>query len=169
MMSEENIYASPESNPEVADATAPSNVLASRLSRLGASILDSLIIMVVILPIAFATGYLTDVTSGIGPSIMYQVVFAILSIVIFLVINFKPLLSNGQTVGKKIVGIKIVTLDGGQINIETILKRYGFYFLVGYIPFIGSIVSLINILFIFGKDKHCLHDKVGKTKVVKRA
>lgn len=71
--------------------------------------------------------------------------------------------------GKKIVGIKIVTLDGGQINIETILKRYGFYFLVGYIPFIGSIVSLINALFIFGKDKHCLHDKVGKTKVVKRA
>jgi uncharacterized RDD family membrane protein YckC len=38
--------------------------------------------------------------------------------------------------------------------------------LPGQIPVVGQIFSFINILFIFTKEKRCIHDLVAKTKVV---
>jgi uncharacterized RDD family membrane protein YckC len=90
------------------------------------------------------------------------------SIIIFFAINYKLLRDNGQTIGKKAVGTKIVGINDekAQIN-DHILKRYLTYFIPGQIPIIGSIFSLINLLFIFGAEKRCIHDLAGKTKVVK--
>jgi hypothetical protein len=37
---------------------------------------------------------------------------------------------------------------------------------ISFIPGVGSIVAgLVDPLFIFGKDKRCLHDYIAKTKV----
>jgi hypothetical protein len=34
------------------------------------------------------------------------------------------------------------------------------------IPMIGAVVALANILFIFGKEQRCLHDRLAGTKVI---
>jgi uncharacterized RDD family membrane protein YckC len=166
-MSEENIYATPESNPETPENSDPSNVLATRLSRLGAAILDGLIMTVIIAPLMIFTGYYSDISQGIQPSYLEQLGYSLVGIVAFMLINFSFLLNQGQTIGKKIVGIKIVGLNVEKLNVAIIGKRYGFYFLVGQIPMVGGIISLVNILFIFGKEQRCLHDLVAETKVVK--
>ncbi len=85
----------------------------------------------------------------------------------FIVINGKLLICNGQTIGKKALGIKIVDTNGNLPEKQHLIKRYGVYFLPGQIPVIGQIISLINVLFIFGPEKRCLHDLLGDTIVIK--
>jgi uncharacterized RDD family membrane protein YckC len=65
------------------------------------------------------------------------------------------------------MGIRIENLDGTQATFSTILlKRMLPIQVVGIIPSVGSIIAgLVNPLFIFGKDKRCLHDYIAKTKV----
>ena len=45
-------------------------------------------------------------------------------------------------------------------------RRYLFANGVGMIPFIGGLISIVNICFIFRGDKRCLHDLVAGTQVV---
>ncbi|MDQ8201235.1 RDD family protein [Pelagicoccus enzymogenes] len=141
--------------------------LASRWSRLGASLLDGLIIMVFTVPTMYFTGGFDGIHEGVQPSIGYNLAIGLLGFVVFLLINFKFLKNDGQTVGKKIVGIRIVDLAGNQAILgQHLLKRYAVYFLPGQIPLVGQFFSVVNILFIFGNQKRCIHDYAGGTKVV---
>ena len=73
----------------------------------------------------------------------------------------------GQTIGKKLLGISIVTLDGEKPEFwPLILKRYLPLGLVSYTPVVGRFLPTIDALFIFGKDKRCVHDFIAGTMVV---
>jgi len=144
-----------------------SNELATKLSRLGAFIIDTFIIMAALVPLMFLMGYFDDFSEEAEDSILFDMILTLASFVIFLLLNFNFLLSNGQTIGKKATGIKIVNLHGGKIDTATIFKRYGFYYLIVLIPGVGDLLSLIDVLCIFGREQRCLHDLVGETKVVK--
>ena len=39
--------------------------------------------------------------------------------------------------------------------------------IVAQLPVIGAILGLVNILFIFGPEKRCLHDYIAGTRVIK--
>jgi uncharacterized RDD family membrane protein YckC len=75
---------------------------------------------------------------------------------------------GGQTIGKKIVGIRIVDLDN---NVPALAKILGLRYLptraAALIPIMGSIYSLVDALFIFFPNRRCLHDLIAGTKVVK--
>ena len=73
----------------------------------------------------------------------------------------------GQTIGKNYMSIRIENLDGTKANLTTIyFKRMLPMQLIGLIPSFGQVISgFINPLFIFGKQKRCLHDYIAKTKV----
>lgn len=47
-----------------------------------------------------------------------------------------------------------------------LLVRYAVYFGLGYVPVIGGLLSIGNVLFVFRSDKRCVHDLVAKTMVV---
>jgi len=141
--------------------------IASRWKRLWASLLDCIIMMIVIVPIMFFTGAFGATAQGVKPSITYTLAMGLIGLIVFALINFKLLISNGQTVGKKIFKIKIVTLNGELPELKNhILKRYLVFFLPGQLPVIGQIFSIVNILFIFGKQKRCIHDFAAKTTVI---
>ena len=38
--------------------------------------------------------------------------------------------------------------------------------IVAYIPFVGGLLNLVDILFIFGRDRRCIHDLIADTIVV---
>ena len=65
------------------------------------------------------------------------------------------------------MSIRIENLDGTKAGFATIyFKRMLPMQLMGLIPAIGQlIVGFINPMFIFGKEKRCLHDYIAKTKV----
>lgn len=65
------------------------------------------------------------------------------------------------TIGKKIVKIKVTTLEGRRINFVRAAIRYIVMFLFSNILFIGYLLAL------FTSRKQTLHDLIAKTIVVK--
>ena len=161
---EKDIYNPPESNLEV--GSSDGSILASRWSRLWASLIDVLTVIPITIPLYYFTGGFDGISQGVEPSVSYLLVMFLISTAIFLAIHGKIMLRDGQTWGKKAQNIKIVTIDGEHADLAVLAKRYGFYWGVSQIPVVGQLLSMVNILFIFTKSKRCLHDHVGGTKVV---
>lgn len=161
----ENLYKAPES--DIVNTEEISINLASRLSRLGASILDSIIMMIIFVPLMFLIVGLDGFTNESQSGLLFMVGFGLLSAVIFFLINFKFLKDSGQTIGKKALGIKIVDMNGVQAKMgEHLIKRYLAFFVPNQIPVIGGVYGFVNAVFIFRKDKRCIHDLIGGTQVV---
>ncbi len=73
----------------------------------------------------------------------------------------------GWTVGKKIMGIRIVSVTTGKNGgfTQNVILRYLFPAVL--IPFSSLLTLFIDGLFIVRKDRRCLHDLVAGTEVIK--
>jgi uncharacterized RDD family membrane protein YckC len=161
----DNVNTSPKSEPI---EEKHSDEIASRWQRLWASLVDTFIMLVISTPVAYFTGGFDNVMDGAQPSINYTLLMGIFSLFVFILINGKLLVNKGQTIGKRILGIKIVDVDGNLPTVvQHLLKRYAMFFIPVQIPVVGGAISIINILFIFGKKKRCIHDLIANTRVVK--
>ena len=162
-MSDDNPYAAPE-----ADVTVDtSGDLASRGARLGGAILDGLIAMAVIWPTMYLAGIFDAAVSG-TMSTGQSLAIVVIGFGGFLVLNGYLLAKHGQTIGKKIVGTRIVSVENNQILPfgKLLLLRYVPVWVVSYIPVIGAIAGLVNPLFIFREDRRCVHDLIAGTRVI---
>lgn len=164
----ENIYAAPASS-ELPPETSTSSELATRKQRLLAAFADGMLVMLVFIGLVLLfsdwDAYMRFMAEG---SIVNGILAGLAGVAIFLVLNGKLLVTNGQTLGKRSANIKIVALDDSPATVKGhLLKRYGFSTIIQNIPVVGPFIAIINILFIFGKQKRCLHDLVAGTKVVK--
>ncbi|MFA1710941.1 RDD family protein [Peribacillus frigoritolerans] len=82
----------------------------------------------------------------------------------FLYMVIVPILWYGYTVGKRIVGIRIVRMDGKKVGIGTMLLRYLVAALVYAITLgIGVIVSAFMVG--IRKDHRSIHDFIAGTYV----
>ncbi|MBL4770916.1 MAG: RDD family protein [Planctomycetes bacterium] len=139
----------------------------SRTRRLGAAFIDGLVMLAIVMPIQWKAGvfdgYPTIQSQGYGETLMWTAVgFGIL-----LLLNGYLLATRAQTIGKAALGIKIVTLDGSNAGFgRIVLRRMLPLTLTASIPIIGGFVSLIDSLFIFRKNKRCVHDLIAGTRVV---
>lgn len=103
--------------------------------------------------------------TALGKSdLMLYVSFGLFGIIC--ITNLILIATDGQTVGKRLMGIRIAQIEdstkAGFIQIvflRTLLGKGA----LGLIP----LYSLVDILFIFSDDGRCLHDKIGGTHVVK--
>lgn len=119
--------------------------------RLGAQLIDS-----VILGIPYALGYFLF-TENLSLDIAYDVFALFYSIAL-------PILWNGQTIGKKVLGIRIKKLTGEKIGLGTMLLRTLVAGLIyGITLGIAFFVSFLMV--VFRKDKRSLHDLVAGTYV----
>ncbi|NOR57014.1 MAG: hypothetical protein GQ474_00645, partial [Sulfurimonas sp.] len=121
--------------------------LASRLNRFFAACIDMIIMVLLISPIIYFTGAYEGSGKNVESSFIFNLLMMLSYVFIYLIINGKLLIKNGQTIGKKILNIKIVDLNNNVPTKIIFLKRYGVFFLVGDIPVVGSWLSIINILF----------------------
>ncbi len=86
---------------------------------------------------------------------------------IFFALHGLSLYQFGQTVGKRVMGIAIVTLDNQKpAFFPLIAQRYMSQWLMGMVPVVGPLLRLVDILLIFRADKRCLHDHIARTKVI---
>jgi uncharacterized RDD family membrane protein YckC len=100
--------------------------------------------------------------SGVGLGIAVIAVLALIGVTIYLVQK------NGQTVGKKIVGIKVVRSDFSRASLGRIFwLRNVVNAIPGVIPFVGNFYGIVDHLFIFNDRRQCVHDKIADTLVVK--
>lgn len=164
-MSEQNPYAPPEADIEV--HTEAEFQLAGRWARLGGSFVDGLIMMAIVLPAAFGLGYWETMKTGEQP-LGQAVTLALISFAAFLLINGYILATRGQSVGKIVAGTRIVSASDNRII--SLGKLVGLRLLpvwiVNYVPIIGPLIVLVDTLFIFRKDRRCIHDWIAGTRVV---
>jgi uncharacterized RDD family membrane protein YckC len=176
-----NLYAPPKS--AVADVVSDDDAeLASRGSRLGAKIIDVLVLGIPLAPayIKVLPGLFTAAGTGGRRSMSPFAVYAALGqaglpfyigaliVICLLAVTTVLVQRNGQTIGKKALGIKIVRKDGSRATLGRIFSlRYFVNTLLTMIPVIGGLYGLVDVLFIFGKTQRCIHDYIADTIVVK--
>ncbi|MFI6598964.1 RDD family protein [Nonomuraea sp. NPDC050536] len=141
----------------------PSKQLAGRWRRLFAGILDAIIVSIVSAP--FGTGWkvVWDSTRGVWDRIPVQHVL-ITSIIGFLYFWLLEAFWNGQTLGKKLFGMRVVQESGARAGVGQIALREFVRVLLGWICCIGELLNYGWIL--FDPRKQALHDKAAKTLVV---
>lgn len=160
-----NVYAPPEAR---VDDVVPEGevILAERGTRLAAAIIDTIIMFFVAAIVGFAVGIGAFATGNVGFGM--QLTIQVASMIGYLAINGYWLAKNGQSVGKKLMGIKIVRSDGSKCPIERIVGlRLLPLWIVNAIPYIGWLAGLIDALCIFRESRKCLHDDIADTIVVK--
>ena len=81
-----------------------------------------------------------------------SVIAGFLSLILLLVAQIYLLVARGQTVGKLILGMRILRPDGSR---------------VGAIPVVGGLFQLINPLMIFRESRRCWHDDIADTIVIR--
>lgn len=169
VMSDSNPYSAPAA--EIQQPVAPSGALAERSTRLGAAMIDGLIMIVIVGPLMWFTGYIARAQAAAMAGEMFliePILWTAAGFVLFMLVQSKPLKDNGQTWGKKLTNIKIVDLTGAKPPLNVILfKRYLPVQAISAIPKLGMIFALVNVLFIFSADRRCVHDRIAGTKVVK--
>jgi uncharacterized RDD family membrane protein YckC len=160
-------YAPPTAHVEDVDAGAQDGtpVLAERGTRLGASIVDGLLLIAIFLLLAWLTPWNVWRTDA---GVAQEALGALVAFCIFMLVNGHGLVTRGQTWGKRWLGIRIVGADGGPVPAWRMLGvRYGVGSLIGIVPITQMIWSLADSLAIFHASRRCLHDRMARTIVVK--
>jgi uncharacterized RDD family membrane protein YckC len=73
----------------------------------------------------------------------------------------------GQTFGKRMMGIRVVRTDGSRVPFSRfVFLRWLPLFVLGFVPLVNFVSSLLDPLLIFRDSRQCLHDSIADTKVV---
>jgi len=172
---ETNPYAAP--NAVVDDAVAfGADELearkASRGQRLAGALIDGALTLICLAPFFMEgyNGYMTRVRGSFVPgATRYTYMGA--SVVLFAILiafNCVLLNRNGQSIGKRMVGTKIVYKNGSRIRLSNIiLARVVPVTVFGFIPLVVRFINLVDALMIFGREKRCLHDLIADTIVIR--
>lgn len=127
--------------------------LATKTQRLLAALADG-----VVVGVPYVIGSLEAVPDPLR-------LLGVLGSLALLVVQLVMVTQRGQTIGKRLVGIKIVlkdTLENGGFVVN-VLKRG---FLNGLLSLIPG-YFLVDSLFVFREDRRCIHDLIAGTCVIK--
>ncbi len=147
-------------------------------SRLGATLLDFLIIFAV----SFVVGLIVGFGFGLGTVASDSEAVATAGYIVNILLGFaiyavytgvlmkRPGPRNGQTIGKQALGIRVVRTDGQPVTLGTIAIRH---WLMKYVVFLYIalvtlyLATLLNYLWpLWDKEKRTFHDMVAGTRVV---
>ena len=128
--------------------------------RLGGTVIDGVIIAIINLAFRTALGTESTVVTWLVP---------IIGAVYF--IGFWAW--RGQTLGKMVIGARIVQRDGSPIGLARAILRYAGYFVyflamrIGGAVYVPYIILLVGFLIIaFSREKRGLHDLIAGTVVI---
>ena len=164
---DDNPYQAPSSRIDVPASEGPN--LASRGNRFGGYLIDRFIVAVILFPFQWATGFWQSVAATfqathrlpVGQYFMWDLI----GLAVFVLVQAYPLVTSGQTLGKKMVHTRIVTMDGRHVPAGPLLVRYAILKGIGLIPFV-RLGLLIDVLMIYRRDRRCGHDFAAGTQVI---
>ena len=145
--------------------------LASRSRRAFAALIDFVLVPLVAILIMLVTGVLEHARDWTESAMPFARMLG-LGLASYLLLNGWLLGTRGQTAGKAIMGIAIVsTATGAKAPLWKLLLIRFWFFPALYLIFspYTTIVPLVDQIFIFGKQRRCLHDLVCGSSVVRRA
>lgn len=183
-----NPFASPLTEGEAVDPSVRltgGGEPASRASRLGAQMIDGFLLLIVFVPLfmlfagliypaEFGLEVLLDpdapVDAAQSSGLFLEILSAVGAMACYLAINGYLIAKSGQTVGKKLLGIRVVGPEGTPPTFATYVGiRLMPFWIAGMLPGIGNFIGLVDALLIFRSSRRCLHDQIANTDVVKVA
>ncbi|TMH10386.1 MAG: RDD family protein [Betaproteobacteria bacterium] len=162
-----NRFAPPTAH--VADMVSADSVeLGGRGARLVAAFLDGLLIGALAWGLMLATPMWKMMTTGHISMVTAFLMQTVGGLVLFTAVQGFFLATRGQTIGKMLLGLRIVRSDGERASLGRLIGlRYAIGSVIGVIPFIGVFYVLVDCLLIFRESHQCLHDNIADTIVVK--
>ena len=153
-------------------------VLASWLSRVGAQLIDGVIIgvgaLVLFLPIGAAAGagFAADSDAGLAAAILGLILWVLcVTLVALLYAPTMMARTNGKTLGRMVTNIRVVRTSGEPITFgfamlrEVVVKSLGFG-IAGSFTF--GLAPVVDVLWpLWDEENRALHDFIVNTRVVK--
>lgn len=97
-------------------------------------------------------------------AMLSSIVIALIGFIAWCWLTITFVRRNGQSIAKKMLHIKVVRSDGSLVSLGRIFwLRNVANAAFSLVPFYG----FVDMLFIFGEQRQCLHDKIADTIVVK--
>jgi uncharacterized RDD family membrane protein YckC len=145
-------------------APSVTQVRAERSTRLGAAIVDGLIFSAMVyLPMLLGTVLAASSGADADAALVFMTGPLMIGFIVWTWLTLKQMAATGQSLAKKYFNIKVVLSDGSPAPLSTlILRRNILNGILSMIPLYG----LVEVLFIFGENRQCLHDKMADTIVV---
>ena len=171
MDEEINPYVAPQSAVLSSSANDADLPLASRWHRLGAILVDSLIMAAIVIPLQWITGTfqrnMAAAQRGMDTSLTLEnFAWGLVGLGILVAVNWGPL-QHGQTIGKRLLKIRVSNLDGSPCDrMQNIVWRMFPGQIAALIPYVRYVYGIVDCVMIFRSDKRTLHDFIAKTKVV---
>ncbi len=158
--------------------------------RLGAYVIDGVLVVVLCLILGSVIGGLVGAGSGSDAGsaavggIMGMLAGVMLAVPVLGTIYFLIEGLFGFTLGKLILGLRVANADGSKGSIGLYLTRYAVknisYILgllsallsisfIGTLGNIGALVIFIGCFFVLGASKQAFHDKIAKSAIFKKA
>lgn len=131
-------------------------------TRFAAIFIDGLIMLIPLFAVAFGSVFVLAPVLGTAGGIVLELVIGVLATIPYVLYEGFMLSRGGQTLGKKIMKVKVVTPEGGDISVGQAWTRA----IMRSVFNLLRILGLVNYLFAFGQEKTCLHDRIAKTRVV---
>lgn len=139
--------------------------------RFGALLIDIILMNIISFFVGFGVGLVIGVLTAVlfhgdrnmagMATIMSALISIVCSIVLYWLYEAFLLSMSGQTLGKKALGIRVVTLQGNNL---TFLHATGRHFAR---MLCGLTISLGYLMTLFTERKQGLHDLVAQTVVIK--
>lgn len=157
-------------------------VLAERGARLAAASIDDLVVLAICLPAIFGavprmSAIAADLVNGaeLDPyALLWPMLtgagamLSLLGFIAWAVVTTWLVSSNGQTIGKRALGIKVVRKDGSRASLARIFwLRNVLNSVFSWLGYIGLVYQLVDPLLIFQQSRQCLHDRIADTVVIK--
>jgi uncharacterized RDD family membrane protein YckC len=140
-----------------AGETATNHELAGWWIRVGAYLIDTVILVIGLFVLVLIGGLIND-----GLAVVLVILWLIVTLVGYW--TYFEGGESGQTIGKKAVGIRVRSETGGPCGYGRAFGRNLVARVIGLFPFVG----LIDVLWpLWDAKKQCLHDKAGSTIVVR--
>ena len=141
---------------------------ASREQRWLAAMIDGLLAVLVVAPLGYKAGLFDEHSMKTAFTVRQVILWGVIGFAVWFAEHGYFLATNSQTIGKRVVGIRIEDLSGGRTAFwKLVVLRYLPSTCIANIPIIGNALLLVDILFIFRKDERCLHDHLAGTHVVR--
>jgi uncharacterized RDD family membrane protein YckC len=148
------------------------HVLAGWWSRVGAALVDALILLVPALIIGIAIGaYRSSGDSRLGLQFATSAIALVIAFGYYAVTMTRAGARNGQTIGHQVAGIRVIRTNGSPVDVglvlvrQTLIQGILFGWISGIVLFIPS---LLNYLWpLWDQESRALHDMMANTRVVK--
>ena len=158
-------YAPPQAHVEDVAGPEAGRALATRMQRFWASMVDLAIAIGAMWLASLVTPWNPWADRGLwAPDVLTPAA----GFALFAALHGWLLARRGQTIGKALLGVRIVRSDGTPASLaRLLLVRYGLGYLTTILMPLGQIYGMVDVLLIFRASRRCLHDLLADTIVVK--